>query len=33
MAGLPRVAGYPDYSSSGLIGYTPEIWSGKMVSN
>ncbi len=31
MAGVTRSGGYPDYSSSGTIGFVPEIWSGKLV--
>lgn len=31
MAGVTRSGGYPDYSSSGTIGFIPEVWSGKLV--
>lgn len=31
MAGPATVGGYPDYSSSGTIGYIPEVWSGRTV--
>lgn len=31
MAGVPRVAGYADYSSTGTIQFNPEVWSGKLV--
>lgn len=31
MAGPAVVGGYPDYSSSGTIGYIPEVWSGRTV--
>lgn len=29
---LPRVAGHPDYSSSGTSMFIPEIWSGKLLT-
>lgn len=31
MAGPATVGGYPDYSSSGTVGYIPEVWSGRTV--
>lgn len=31
MAGPTRAGGYTDYSSSTTVGYTPEVWSGKLV--
>lgn len=31
MAGLTRVGGYPDISSTSTPGFTPEVWSGRLV--
>jgi hypothetical protein len=31
MAGPTRASGYPDYSSTSASGFTPSIWSGKLV--
>lgn len=31
MAGLPRLGGYPDYSSTSTTRFIPEVYSGKLV--
>lgn len=30
--GIPRVSGYPDYSSGGAAAFTPELWSTKLTT-
>jgi hypothetical protein len=30
--GIPRAAGYPDYSSGGAAAFIPELWSTKLTT-